>query len=410
MTPTTSTSKSSRFVGDTITKSRFFHAIDMRNNKPIIQVCKEEKISYRTGKYWLRQRRILGTPIASQKSRREAAGRPSKLSDDQLDQLLDVANPVRNQPYECQIQHFGFDVHPRTLQKNLTTRRHYAKRYKMAKVKEISPKNKKERVRYAEKHKDETVQSFWQYVHWIDEAHIDPSMEPRQYILREEGTRLQSENMQEMKETVGVRYHIAASVSWHHKGLLQFYNDENDPPEIKIPKPKKPRKSKYETDEQYNQRVKEWEASLPHDVEAKPKGNAMIQIYYTERLLPIHLQSYNEARMIGRKAILQEDNDPSHGTRSKDNLAKRFKEDNCIDVLIHPAQSPDLNPIEAVWNILKIRLHKERWNGRSDYKRLILKAWEDITQEEIQRRIAEMPDRCKSLLETGGKAIKSARW
>lgn len=235
-------------------------------------------------------------------------------------------------------------------------------------------------------------------------------MEPRQYILREEGTRLQSENMQEMKETVGVRYHIAASVSWHHKSPLQFYNDENDPPEIKIPKPKKPRKSKYETDEQYNQRVKEWEASLPHDVEVKPKGNAMTQIYYTARLLPIYLQSYNEARMIGCKAILQEDNDPSHGTRSKDNLAKRFKEDNCIDILIYPAQSPDLNPIEAVWNILKIRLRKERWNGRSDYKRLILKAWEDITQEEIQRRIAEMPDRCKSLLETGGKAIKSARW
>lgn len=132
----------------------------MRNNKPIIQVCKEENISYRTGKYWLRQRRIFGTPIASRKSRREAAGRPSKLSDDQLDQLLDVANPVRNQPYECQIQHFGLDVHPRTLQKNLTTRRHHAKRYKMAKVKEISPKNKKERVRYAEEHKDETVQSF----------------------------------------------------------------------------------------------------------------------------------------------------------------------------------------------------------------------------------------------------------
>lgn len=84
--------------------------------------------------------------------------------------------------------------------------------------------------------------------------------------------------------------HVAASISWHHKGALQFYNDEHDMPDIQIQKPRKPRTRKHETADEYRQRLVEWKASLPHDVEIKPKGNSMTQIYYTERLLPIYVK------------------------------------------------------------------------------------------------------------------------
>ncbi len=52
----------------------------------------------------------------------------------------------------------------------------------------------------------------------------------------------------------------------------------------------------------------------------------MTQTYYTERLLPVYANLINENRVFRDKyCLLQEDNDNSHDTRSKDNVVVRFK-------------------------------------------------------------------------------------
>jgi hypothetical protein len=50
---------------------------------------------------------------------------------------------------------------------------------------------------------------------------------------------------------------------------------------------------------------------------------------------------------------LQEDNDPSHGTRSLNNIAMNLRSVSWLPSINHPPQSGDLNSIEAIWLILK---------------------------------------------------------
>ena len=163
-------------------------------------------------------------------------------------------------------------------------------------------------------------------MHFTNEAHFDSNQMFEERVLREKSTRYETKNLQTMFDMKKIKLHVAASISWHYKGTLQFYNDEHDVLEIQTKKPRKPRRRKAETKNDYRQRINEWETSLPHDVEIKSKDNSMTQIYYTERLLPIYVKEMHECRIsFDRSCIFQKDNDPSHDTRSMNNIARRYK-------------------------------------------------------------------------------------
>jgi hypothetical protein len=56
---------------------------------------------------------------------------------------------------------------------------------------------------------------------------------------------------------------------------------------IKPKRPLKPRKSKYQSKEEYEARTEMWEADLSHEKEVRLQGNAITQKYYYKRLLPL---------------------------------------------------------------------------------------------------------------------------
>ena len=163
-------------------------------------------------------------------------------------------------------------------------------------------------------------------------------------------------------------------MNWHAKcEKLEFYNDEKEYTE-QPKRPPKPHHYKYELEEEWNSRLLEWEAATGHEKVVKPKGNAMTQKYYTKRLLPFYISAIQEARerdpRNANKWLLQEDGDPSHGMR-KHGLAQKLRDEYSIKNLSHPPQSPDLNPIEACWNILKQRVWRRKWDTLEELKGIL---------------------------------------
>jgi transposase len=74
-----------------------------------------------------------------------------------------------------------------------------------------------------------------------------------------------------------------------------------------------------------------------------------------------------------------------------------------------PPFSPDLNPIEKIWDRLKEIIEKNDPEIHKNYNRLraaVIEAWETITDEEIRDIIRQMRDRCQAVIDANGMYTK----
>ncbi|PMD54575.1 uncharacterized protein K444DRAFT_484133, partial [Hyaloscypha bicolor E] len=70
-----------------------------------------------------------------------------------------------------------------------------------------------------------------------------------------------------------------------------------------------------------------------------------------------------------------------------------------------PPFSPDLSPIETLWDDMKDYIQEHYPQVHSSYKRLraaIQEAWESITHERIKELVHSMRARCKAVIDADG--------
>ncbi len=116
---------------------------------------------------------------------------------------------------------------------------------------------------------------------------------------------------------------------------------------------------------------------------------------YERGLLPSACEFFGEGNI---EWILQEDNDPKHRSR----ICKNWKEENEVTVLPWPSMSPDQNPIENVWQLLKIKISKKKINTTMRLKAELTKEWNQLSIELAKNLVGSMKRRVAALIESGG--------
>ncbi|KAI4904033.1 hypothetical protein NFI96_010231 [Prochilodus magdalenae] len=96
-------------------------------------------------------------------------------------------------------------------------------------------------------------------------------------------------------------------------------------------------------------------------------------------MLPAADQLYGDADF-----IFQQDLAPAHSAKA----TSTWFRDHGIPVLNWPTNSPDRNPIENVWCIVKRKMRYARPNNAEELKATIRATWALITPEQCHRLIA----------------------
>ena len=134
----------------------------------------------------------------------------------------------------------------------------------------------------------------------------------------------------------------------------------------------------------------------------RKKGVDYVEVVLDGPLLDFYMEMCEERGLVA----VMEDGAPVHRCK----LAEEYRTERNMVVFSHPAQSPDLNPIEHVWKYMYL---KDQVNQRPTRPQnldalwdALLEEWEKIDVGFINSLIESMPDRVEAVIDASGGSTK----
>ncbi|KAG2459808.1 TC1A transposase, partial [Polypterus senegalus] len=113
------------------------------------------------------------------------------------------------------------------------------------------------------------------------------------------------------------------------------------------------------------------------------------------------LQSALDLRL-RQRLIFQQDNDP----KDRAKISKQWLQDNSVNVLEWPSQSPDLNLIEHHWRDLKMAVHRRFPSNLMELERCCKEEWVKLAKDRCAKLVASYSKRLEAVITAKGTSTK----
>lgn len=305
-------------------------------------------------------RQVEYTCQTHQATPKKAHGQFPKLSDDEVTRIIEFISSSklnRRKSYKKVIKELNLPVGETALARALRKRGYH--RCKSLRKPPLSEQSKHIRLAWALEHINWTMEQ-WCRILWSDETWVSSGSHKRIFVTRKAGEELNETCLQpSLRRKNG--WMFWGSFHGFSKGPCLFWE-------------------------------KEW---------GYIDGEK-----YSERIVPI-IDGY--IRLLHQHNIplqLMQDGAPGHSSRNTlDELNDRG-----IYPITWPAFSPDLNPIEMVWNWMKDWIEEQYPDDKGlSYDRLrevVRASWDAVPEDFLKELVESMPARCQAVIDAEGGHTK----
>lgn len=267
-----------------------------------------------------------------------------KIRDEPKTTAVDIAKEL-NQRKEVKIC-------PETV-RNVLRKNDYHARVPRKKKPFISLKNKKLRFDFAKQHENTPV-SYWEDVIFVDESKFNIfGSDGRRFVWRKPNDELNVKNLKATVKHGGGGVMVWGCMSAKGVGNLVFID------------------------------------------------GIMDQNVYL-KILKENLKESASKMGLGKRFKFYQDNDPKHKAQN----VRLWLLYNCSKVIDTPPQSPDINPIENLWEYLDKKVRKHQISNQNDLKKCLMDEWEKIPTEYTQKLVNSIPKRLKAVAMSRGYHTK----